>query len=108
GQGYELDMANGKLSYSIIHLAPHEMLQVSTRENIPTGRWVHITSTYDGNSKAEGMRLYVDGKEWPVEIEHNQLTGSSFPRAAYSAFASYFGLAAGINFSRPELLEGAL
>jgi hypothetical protein len=57
GQGYELSLANGKLSYSIIHLAPHEMLQVSTRENIPTGRWVHITSTYDGNSNAAGMHL---------------------------------------------------
>jgi hypothetical protein len=108
GQGYELSMANGKLSYSIIHLAPREMLQVSTRENIPTGRWVHITSTYDGNSNVEGMHLYVDGKEWPVRIDHNQLTRSSFPQGVNSGFASYFGLASGINFNRPELVGGAL
>ncbi len=108
GQGYELSMANGKLAYSITHNAPTEMLQVATRENIPTGRWVHITSTYDGNSKAEGIHLYVDGKEWPVEIEHNQLTRSSFPRSVNSQFGSYFGLAAGVNFNRPELVDGAL
>ena len=108
GQGYELSMANGKLTYSITHNAPTEMLQVATRENIPTGRWVHVTSTYDGNSKAEGMHLYVDGKEWPVEIEHNQLTRSSFPRAVNSQFGSYFGLAGGVNFNRPELVDGAL
>jgi hypothetical protein len=108
GQGYELSMANGKLAYSITHNAPTEMLQVSTRENIPTGRWVHITSTYDGNSKAEGMHLYVDGKEWPLAIEHNQLTRSAFPRAVNSQFGSYFGLAAGVNFNRPELVDGAL
>jgi Protein of unknown function (DUF1553)/Protein of unknown function (DUF1549)/Planctomycete cytochrome C/Concanavalin A-like lectin/glucanases superfamily len=108
GQGYELSMANGRLSYSIIHLAPREMLQISTSENIPTGRWVHITSTYDGNSSAEGMHLYVDGKEWPVQIDHNQLTRSSFPQGANSGFASYFGLASGINFNRPELVDGAL
>jgi Protein of unknown function (DUF1553)/Protein of unknown function (DUF1549)/Planctomycete cytochrome C/Concanavalin A-like lectin/glucanases superfamily len=107
-QGYELSMANGKLSYSIIHLAPREMLQVSTTENLPTGRWVHITSTYDGNSSAEGMHLYVDGKEWPVQIDHDQLTRSSFPQGANSGFASYFGLASGINFNRPELVDGAL
>jgi hypothetical protein len=107
-QGYELTLANGKLAYSITHAAPSEMLQVSTRENIPTGRWVHITSTYDGNSKAAGMHLYVDGKEWPVEIEHDQLTRSSIPLAANSSFTSYFGLAAGINFNRPELVDGAL
>jgi cytochrome c553 len=108
GQGYELSMANGKLTYSITHLAPTEMLQVATKENIPTGRWVHITSTYDGSSKAEGMHLYVDGKERPVEIEHDQLTRSSFPRAVNSQFGSYFGLAAGVNFNRPELVDGAL
>jgi hypothetical protein len=108
GQGYELSMANGRLSYSIIHLAPREMLQVSTRENIPTGRWVHITSTYDGNSNVEGMHLYVDGKQWPVQIDHNHLSRSSFPQGANSGFASYFGLASGINFNRPELVDGAL
>jgi hypothetical protein len=108
GQGYELDMANGKLSYSIIHLAPREMLQVSTKENIPTGRWVHITSTYDGNSNAEGMHLYVDGKEWPVQIDHNQLTRTTFPLGANNGLGSYLGLASGINFNRPELVDGAL
>ena len=108
GQGYELSLANGRLAYSIIHLAPREMLQVSTKENIPTGRWVHITSTYDGNSNAGGMHLYVDGKEWPVQIDHNQLTRTSLPQGANSGFASYFGLASGINFNRPELVDGAL
>ncbi len=108
GQGYELTMANGKLAYSITHLAPSEMLQVSTKQEIPTGRWVHITSTYDGSSKAEGMHLYVDGKEWPVEIDHNRLTRSSIPRGVNSQFGSYFGLAAGVNFNRPELVDGAL
>src|SRR5258708_27439311 len=84
------------------------MLQVSTTGNIPTGRWVHITSTYDGNSNAEGMRLYVDGKEWRVQIDHKQLTRSALPQGANSGFASYFGLASGINFNRPELVDGAL
>jgi hypothetical protein len=108
GQGYELSLANGKLAYNIAHNAPSEMLQVVTRDNIPTGRWVHITSTYDGNSRAEGMHLYVDGKDWPVEIAHNALTRSSAPRGVNSQFGSYFGLAAGVNFNRPELVDGAL
>ncbi len=108
GQGYELSLANGRLSYSIIHLAPQETLQVSTKETIPTGRWVHITSTYDGNSNAEGMHLYVDGMESPIEVDHNHLTRTSFPVGANTGFASYFGLASGINFNRPELVDGAL
>jgi hypothetical protein len=50
----------------------------------------------------------VDGKESPVQIDHNQLTRTSFPQGANSGFASYFGLASGINFNRPELVDGAL
>jgi Protein of unknown function (DUF1553) len=50
----------------------------------------------------------VDAKEWPVQIDHNKLTRTSFPSGANSGFASYFGLASGINFNRPELVDGAL
>jgi hypothetical protein len=108
GLGYELAMNNNKLSYAITHQAPTDMLLISTKQNVPTGRWVHITSTYDGNSKAAGMRLYFDGKEQPVEVEHDHLTRSAAPRGGNSQFVSYFGLAAGVNFNRPELVDGAL
>ena len=108
GLGYELSMANNKLAYAITHNAPADMLLVSTRANVPTGRWVHITSTYDGNSRAEGMHLYFDGKEQPVEVEHNHLTRTAVPRGGNSQFVSYFGLASGVNFNRPELVDGAL
>jgi hypothetical protein len=108
GLGYELSMSNNKLSYAITHNAPTDMLLVSTKQDMPTGRWVHVTSTYDGNSKAAGMHLFVDGKEAPVEVEHDHLTRSSMPRGFNSQFGSYFGLASGVNFNRPELVDGAL
>src|SRR6202012_2261604 len=78
------------------------------KADVPAGRWVHITSTYDGNSKAEGMHLYFDGKEQPVEVEHNRLTRSAQPGGGNSQFVSYFGLASGVNFNRPELVDAAL
>jgi hypothetical protein len=108
GKGYELSMSNNKLAYSITDSAPAEMLQVTTDADVPTGRWVHITSTYDGNSKAEGMRLYFDGKEQKVEIEHNHLTRTAMPGGGNSQFVSYFGLASGTNFNRPEIVDAAL
>ena len=108
GLGYELSMANNKLAYAITHNAPTEMLLVSTQADVPTGRWVHITSTYDGNSRAAGMHLYFDGKEQPVEVEHDHLTRSAVPRGGNSQFVSYFGLASGVNFNRPELVDAAL
>ena len=106
--GYELSMDNNKLAYSIVHSAPTDMLLISTKQDVPTGRWVHITSTYDGSSKAAGMHLYFDGKEAEVETEHDHLTRSAIPRGVNSEFGSYFGLSAGINFNRPELVDGAI
>jgi hypothetical protein len=108
GLGYELSMSNNKLSYAITHNAPAEMLLVSTQADVPTGRWVHITSTYDGNSKAEGMHLYFDGEAQPVEVEHNHLTRTAAPRGGNSQFVSYFGLASGVNFNRPEIADAGL
>jgi len=107
-QGYELAMSNNKLAYSITHVAPTDMLLVSTKADVPTGRWVHVTSTYDGNSKATGIKLYFDGKLQDVEIEHDQLTRTAYPRGGDSRFTSYFGMASGVNFNRPELVDGAL
>src|SRR5262249_32274952 len=49
------------------------------------------------------MHLYVDSKECPVQINHNQLTPSSFPRAVNSQLDSSSALASGIDFNRPEL-----
>jgi hypothetical protein len=108
GLGYELSLSNGKLAYSITHNAPTNMLLVETKLDMPTGRWVHVTSTYDGNSKAAGMRLYVDGKPQDLEVEHDGLTRSAFPRGRTSYFGSYFGLASGTNFNRPEIVDAAL
>ncbi|MGZ3279446.1 MAG: DUF1553 domain-containing protein [Caulobacteraceae bacterium] len=108
GKGYELSMSNNKLSYAITHNAPTDMLLVETKADVPTGRWVHITSTYDGSSKAEGMHLYFDGREQPVEVQHNRLTRSAMPGGGNSQFVSYFGLASGVNFNRPELVDAGL
>jgi hypothetical protein len=108
GKGYELAMSNNKLAYAITASAPTEMLLIETKADVPAGRWVHITSTYDGNSKTEGMHLYFDGKEQPVEVEHDRLTRSAQPGGGNSQFVSYFGLASGVNFNRPELVDGAI
>jgi hypothetical protein len=108
GQGYEIGLVDGKLDYSITHNAPYEQLKISTASPVPTGRWVHVTTTYDGNSKAGGMRFYIDGKLARVVVQHDHLTMSAMPGGGDSLFGGYFGLSAGTNFNRPELVDGAM
>jgi hypothetical protein len=108
GQGYEIGLADGKFDYVITANAPYEQLKIRTADQIPTGRWVHVTTTYDGNSRAAGMRFYIDGKAVPTVTEHDRLTLSAMPGGGDSLFGSYFGLSSGTNFNRPELVDGAM
>jgi hypothetical protein len=108
GQGYEIGLVDGKLDYSITHNAPYEQLKIQTTSPIPTGRWVHVTTTYDGNSRAAGMRFYIDGKAVPTLTQHDRLTMTAMPGGGDSLFGGYFGLATGSNFNRPELVDGAI
>jgi hypothetical protein len=106
--GYEITLTDGRLGYQITHNAPVDQIKVSTLNKLPTGRWVHLTTTYDGNSKAAGMKIYVDAQPANLQIEHDHLTRSAFPRGVNSQFGNYMGLASGANFTRPELVDGAL
>ena len=41
---------------------------------MPLDRWVHVTITYDGSSRAGGLALYVDGRRADCEVVRDQLT----------------------------------
>lgn len=58
---------DGTLSASLNHVAPDNTIEVRTRLPLRVANWHHIVMTYDGSSRAAGLRLYVDGKEAPTE-----------------------------------------
>lgn len=64
--GFELLLENGRLRWSCIHLWPGCAASVETREPFPTGRWLRLTATYDGSSRADGLKIYIEGK--PAEL----------------------------------------
>ena len=75
-RGFGLQISKGKLSAAINHRRTDNSLQVITKNEIPINVWKHVAVTYDGSSKAEGLKLYVDGQLQEVEIKSNQLTES--------------------------------
>ena len=75
--GYDLYTANNHLSVHLIHNWPGNAIKVTTKEKVLTpGKWQHVLATYDGSSKAAGIKLYVDGIERPWKIEKDNLTKS--------------------------------
>jgi hypothetical protein len=71
--GVELLVVHGKLRWSMIHLWPNSAASVETTAELPVGAWQRVTVTYDGSSKAAGLRIYVDGREAKTTVVRDTL-----------------------------------
>jgi len=66
-------------------------VQLGSRQNsAPYGTYFHFVVTYDGSNSADGIRMYVDGVEWPVYIRYGTvmsgtIKNSGVPRIGYDA-----------------------
>ncbi len=73
-RGYEVLLDQGRLRWSLIHFWPGNAISVRTVHAIPVNEWVHVSVSHDGSSRADGLRIYLNGREAPVEIYRDHLT----------------------------------
>lgn len=48
-------------------------LKVVSISKLPKNKWSHVVLTYNGNKKADGIKIYIDGKLSKNKIEKNNL-----------------------------------
>ena len=72
-RGYFLNLRKGRAELLMAHTWPYNNIVRVTRQKLPKQRWVHLLMTYDGSSRADGLRLYVDGREAPLLTEKDNL-----------------------------------
>lgn len=72
-RGYEFLLEDGKPSVALIHFYPGNAIRVRAKEPLPANAWHHITVTYDGSSKAAGLKLFLNGKPLPSDIIYDNL-----------------------------------
>lgn len=72
--GYEFMLMDGKPTASLIHFWPGNAARVQAKEAVPTGQWSHLIMTYDGSSKASGLKILLNGKPMELEIVKDHLT----------------------------------
>ena len=66
-----------KLAFRLVHAGEANALSVASRERVlMRGRWNHVLAVYDGSGKASGVRIYVDGKPIPVDVDRDALRGT--------------------------------
>lgn len=73
-RGYHLYLKDNRLELNMAHTAPSNAITKISKQDVPRNKWIQLTITYDGSSRASGFKLYVDGNEMPMETLMDQLT----------------------------------
>jgi len=60
-RGYEMLIENGRVSLGLHHMWPGNALKIISTGMLPTNEWVNLAMTYDGSSRAAGLKLYWNG-----------------------------------------------
>lgn len=73
-RGYHLYLKNNRLEVNMAHTAPSNAITRISKAPVPKDRWIQLTLTYDGSSRAAGLQLYMDGEPVAMETTMDQLT----------------------------------
>jgi hypothetical protein len=73
-RGWDIWLENGTVGTHLVHRWPESAIKVMSRNRLSSARWQHIAVSYDGSSKAEGVKIYIDGREQPKNVASNQLS----------------------------------
>jgi hypothetical protein len=72
-RGYELTLDDGRPFFGLIHFWPGNAIAVRARRALPLNAWSRLTVTYDGSSRAAGIRMYLDGAPLATTVVRDRL-----------------------------------
>jgi hypothetical protein len=72
GMGHGLYLIDGKVRLHIHRRWTDLGIRVETAAAVPMNRWQHVLVTYDGDRKAAGVRIYLNGEPQELKILFDQ------------------------------------
>lgn len=66
--GFDLMLEDGYLTARVMRHWPGNAISIRTVKRIRRNEWTHIGWSYDGSSRASGLRLYLNGVEAQTEV----------------------------------------
>ena len=72
-KGYQLSIEGGKWDVRLAHNFPANAIHQVSREAVNPEVWQHVMLTYDGSSKASGVRFFLNGKKVAMEVRRDKL-----------------------------------
>ena len=82
-RGYELTLDHGKPFFGLMHFWPGNAVAVRAKNALPTNEWSHLVVTYDGSSRAAGIKLFLNDTPLETETVRDQLTKDVVHRAEW-------------------------
>ena len=71
--GWDLVAEDGFLKLRMYRVWPGNMIAVRSKNQIPLDQWCQIAATYDGSSRAKGLKIFLDGDQLETEIIKDQI-----------------------------------
>ena len=87
---------------------PDSAIQIRTKTRLNIEDWYHVGLTYDGSGKADGLRLFINGKLQPTEILQDNLAGPIKTKSELQIGNKLLGKPFRGNFDDLRLYERAL
>jgi len=76
-RGYYCELNKDQtISIKLNHVFPDNCINLQTIQKLTPKQWHHLTLTYDGSSKAGGVKFYINGKEAAVTVVTDNLKQS--------------------------------
>ena len=72
-RGFELTLDHGRPFFGLIHFWPGNAIAVRARRALPLNVWSRLVVTYDGSSRAAGIRMYLDGAPLETDVLRDRL-----------------------------------
>ena len=72
-RGLDILLSAMKVSVHLVHNWPENAVKVETQQALPKDMWTHIFVTYDGSSKASGIKVYINGRNVALDVREDRL-----------------------------------
>jgi hypothetical protein len=109
-RGFELILEGMRPSFALAHFSPGNEIRVRHKQEVPVGEWTHLACVYDGSSRAEGLKLFVNGERVEAEVVRDQLYKDIVYRTEWGDEADKDGvelaLAVGGRFNDASFRDG--
>ena len=66
--GYGVNLESGKLQVHFAVRRLDDAILVETKRAVSKDAWHHVAVSYDGSRSASGVKVYVDGVEWELDV----------------------------------------